>query len=68
MQVDYFKVATCMLLVECSISKCGNGRYHHRSNQGVSLDSGSFSVDQFYKSIVCMREIEVLGGVVYKQC
>ena len=34
----------------------------HRSNQGVSLESGSFSVDQFDESIVCMREIEVVGG------
>ena len=45
-----------MLLVEGSISKCvavivlGRGR-----NQGVSLQSGSFSVDQFCESVVYMR-------------
>ena len=32
----------------------------HRSNQGISLESGS--VDQFYESVVCMREIEAVGG------
>ena len=37
-----------------------NGRCHCRRNQGVSLESGSFRVDQFYYSVVCMREIEVL--------
>ena len=38
-----------------------NGRCHHRRNQGVSLESSSFIVDQFYDSVVCMmREIEVV--------
>ena len=46
-----------LLLVEGSIS---NGRCHRRRNQGVSLESGSFSVDQFYESVVCMRKIEVV--------
>ena len=41
-----------MLLVEGSVSKCG---CHRRRNQGASLESGSFSVDQFYESVVCMR-------------
>ena len=50
-----------MLLIEGSTYfKVWNGRYHRRRNQGVSLQSGSFSVDQFYESIVCMREIEVV--------
>ena len=48
-----------MFLVEgtCSISKC---RCLCRMNQRVSLENGSFSVDQFYSSVVCMREIEVV--------
>ena len=46
-----------MLLVEGSISKCGCPRRRH---QGVSLESSSFSVDQFYESVVCMMEIEVV--------
>ena len=29
-------------------------------NQVVCLESGSFSVDQFYESVVCMREIKVV--------
>ena len=37
-----------------------NGRCRRRRNQGVSFESGSFSVDQFYESVVCMREIEVV--------
>ena len=49
-----------MLLVEGSIQIVENGRCHHRRKQCVSLQSGSFSVDQFYESVVCMREIEVV--------
>ena len=27
---------------------------------GITLESGSFSVDHFYESVVCMREIEAV--------
>ena len=37
-----------------------NGRCHCSRNQGDSLESGSFSVDQFYESVVGMREIVVV--------
>ena len=57
-----------MLLVEGSISKCGNSSCHchwQGRNQGVSVESGSFSVDQFceYVVYIYMREIKVVGIV-----
>ena len=53
-----------MLLVEGSISKCG--KYHHRSNQGVTLESGSFSVEQFYESVCSVYE-GARGCLLYEQ-